>query len=150
MEKGRPKKSDLQKSINGTLRKHRQTQVLNFDSLTEVPDPLEGLLEDAQRYYNFICGVLISNGSLTIADIPAITQAAKLYGIFSLASAKVDEGGWEQTAKTGFRAKSADYVVMTDAYKNIKYFENLYGFNLSARGKINIPQKKEINPLDEI
>ena len=145
-----PAKSTKEKIITGTLQRVRITDKLSYDSLNDVPDPLEELDKKSSRYYYYICEVLLSSGLLTSADIPAITQAAILYGIFSDAYTELKEKGYYYETTSGYTGKNAHLQAMNDSYKNVKQFENLYGFNVSARGKINIPQKKEINPLDEI
>ena len=78
-----PELSVKEKIKRGTLEKSKVSEKLSYDSLNEVPDPLEELDQKSSRYYYYICEVLLSSGLLTSADIPAITQAAILYGIFS-------------------------------------------------------------------
>ena len=123
---------------------------LNYNPIRSIPEPLEDLKPNARYYYNYICQVLISNKSLTAADVPAITQAAILYGIFSDASAMITKEGYFQMTQSGYTAKNAHMQVMNDAYKSIKFFENLYGFNLASRGKINVSHTKEDDPFDNI
>lgn len=147
---GRPSKTTSEKAKQGTLRKSREREALNYEPLEVIPEPLKKLDDTAMVYFNFICEILLSNKTLTNADVPAVSNAAKYYSIFDKASDMVETEGYCQTTQSGYTAKNAHFQVMNDARKAIMDFENLYGFNLASRGRINIPKTKEKGKLDKL
>jgi len=138
-----------QKFQRGTLQKCRIKDSLTYEPLNELPAPAFELNEKGRDYFNRFCTILLSNKTLTIADIPIITRASKYYEIFIEANEGVKEYGAVQTTKTGYTAKNGYFVTMTDAEKRITEIEALYGMNLTARIRINIPKAEKTTPADK-
>ena len=139
-----------EKKIKKTARKDREIYSLSYDPISEVPEPAFDLNADGQKYFGRFCQILLSNKTLTIADIPIITRAAMYYEIFSDARDSVRINGATQITKTGYTAKNGYFVTMTDAEKRVTEIEALYGMNLTARTKINLPKPEKKNAFDEI
>lgn len=143
------KLSNTEKEKRGTLRKSRIKETLSYLPLTKVPTPAFTLNKYGLDYFKRFCSILLSNKSLTIADIPIITRASKYYEIFIEADNGVKKYGAVQTTKTGYTAKNGYFVTMTDAEKRLTEIEALYGMNLTARIKINIPKEEKKNRAEE-
>lgn len=139
-----------EKKKRGTLAKSRERDILSFDPLSAVPEPAFTLDEIGIQYFTRFCNILLSNKTLTIADIPIITRAAKWFVIFTIAEHEVTKvGSWQKT-KTGYTQKTGAFTVMADADDRVMKIEALYGMNLTARTKINLPKTEKKNPFDEI
>jgi P27 family predicted phage terminase small subunit len=139
-----------EKKKKGTIRKDRIATLLSYDPLVKIPKPAFTLNKDGRKYFNRFCQILLSNKTLTIADVPIITRAARYFEIFSEANENVLEKGAVQKTKTGYTAKNGYFVTMTDAEKRVTDIEALYGMNLSARMKINIPKPEKENPFKNV
>jgi len=144
------KKTAEQKQKQGTLKKSREKAILTYDPLIKVPSPTFKLTTIGRSYFTRFCQILISNKTLTVADIPLITRTARWYEIYKQSDKDVAEHGAVQITSTGYTQKSGYLTVMTDAEDRIVKSENLYGMNLSARTKINLPKTEKKNPFDEI
>ena len=131
-------KTNEQKIMQGTLRKSRIKRTLNFTPLNFIPKPLEELDKAGMQYYKYVCELLLSNKTLTSADIGAVTMAGKFYSVFSLAAENVKIHGYYQKTQSGYTSKNAHFQTMMDSNKALKEFESLYGLNLSSRLKLDL------------
>jgi len=138
-------KTNNQKMMQGTLKKSRIKNTINFTPLAFIPKPLEELDKVGRQYYDYVCELLLSNKTLTSADIGALTMAAKIYSVFSLAAENVKIHGYFQKTPRGYTSKNAHFQTMMDSNKALKEFESLYGLNLSSRLKLDLGKgcKKE-------
>ena len=144
------KKTTEQKKIQGTLKKSREKSELNYEPLTSIPAPSFDLNVDGQTYFDQFCGILISNSTLTAADVPGITRAARWFELYKEADANVLARGSVQVTSTGYTQQTGYFTVMEKSEDRLIKFEALYGMNLTARTKINIPKPKEKNPFDDV
>lgn len=143
-------KTKFQKQLAGTLRPDRDRTPLTCEPLNEVPQPFAPLSDTGKRYFQAVCEVLLSNGTLTAADLPAITRAAEIYEFYVDAKKAVRELGAWTTTQSGYTSKSAPWQVMTDAEKALASFERSFGLTLAARAKLPpAPVKEGPNPFDQ-
>lgn len=106
---------------------------------------------DELQYFNLCAEVMISNNTLTSADIPSLTRASKMYGVYQQAMKDIEVHGCYQVTQSGYTAKNGYFQVLTDAEKMLSSFEKCQGLNLVSRSKlppIEPPKKK--NPFDGI
>lgn len=144
-------KTRHQKMISGTYRPDREPSGMTFEPLQSVPAPFENLSQTSQRYYQNVCSCLLSNQTLTAADIPIVTRAAQIFGQWCDAMGDIEKNGTIQRTQSGYTAKTAAFTIAIDCDKQLTSFEKSYGLNLSARQKMDIPiQKDEVNPIDEL
>ncbi|MCX6252779.1 MAG: P27 family phage terminase small subunit [Bacteroidetes bacterium] len=144
------KTTNNEKLIKGTLQKCRVKENLSYDPLNEIPKPEFDLNADGKEYFESFCSILLSNRTLTDADIPIITRAARYYELYKEADKGIKVNGAVQITQSGYSAKTGHFVAMLDAEKRITEIEALYGMNLTARGKINIPKTEKKNAFDLI
>ena len=145
------KKPSSVKKIQGTLKISREKSELTYDPLTSIPAPAFKLSDEGLKYFERFCEILISNKTLTIADVPVISRAARWFEIYTEADINVRLHGASQVTSTGYTQKSGYFTVMADADDRVTKIEALYGMNLTARTKINIPKPdKGNNPIDDI
>jgi len=140
--------TNKEKQRRGTLQKSRVKNPMTFELIDNIPDPLEELDVSGQRYFNYVCGLLISDNKLTGADIGAITTAAKVYSVFIEACQNVNKHGYYQLTKSGYSAKNAHFITLMDCNKALRDFEGCYGLNLASRSKLNFPILKKIDEDD--
>jgi P27 family predicted phage terminase small subunit len=93
------------------------------------------------------CEILLNSGELTAGDISAIIQASRWYVIFIQAAEAVGEDDGEQETSTGYKAVTPAFGRMVQAQRWLNEFQNKFGFNLAARQKISMSEKK---PEDEL
>ena len=144
------KKTPEVKRLQGTLKISREKSELTYEPLTSVPAPSFNLTKPGQIYFDQFCEILISNKTLTVADVPIITRCARWFEIYKEADDLVMVHGASQVTTTGYTQKSGYFTVMADADDRVTKIEALYGMNLTARTKIGLPKQKKENPFDEI
>jgi P27 family predicted phage terminase small subunit len=144
-------KTTAQKMLQGTFRKDTVKQPPTFSALREVPKPLDDLTGEGMEFYTMICQLLISNGILTQADIPHITEAAGFWQLRCMAMREIKKNGCIQTSQNGFTQKQAAFSVLTDSQKALGQFYRAYGLNYASRSKMDFPKADELyNELDEL
>lgn len=146
----REKTSNAEKIKRGTNQRCRMTNELSYAPLTEVPAPSFALNAHGKTYFRNFCMILLSNQTLTAADIPGITRAARWFELYCEADEVVREKGPVQVTSTGYTQQTGYYTVMEKAEDRIIKFEGLYGMNLTSRTKINVPPAKKKNEFEEI
>jgi P27 family predicted phage terminase small subunit len=142
--------SDEEKVKQGTIKKSRIKQELNYDPLGSIPAPAFKLNKDGVEFYERFCSILISNRTLTVADIPGITRAARWFEMYKDADKHILKEGPVQTTSTGYTQQTGWFTVMEKTEDRILKFEALYGMNLTARTKINLPKPEKKNDFDGI
>ena len=143
-------KPDAVKEKAGTLQKCRVKNNPTYEPLTEIPAPSFDLNDFGMDYFAQFCNILLSNKTLTMADIPGITRNARMFELYKEADDGVRKDGAVQVTKTGYTAKTGYFVTMTDAMDRIEKFEALYGMNLASRLKMNLPKPAKKNAFEEI
>jgi len=142
--------TNKEKLQRGTLKKSRVKSCLSYEPLKKVPRPAFGLSHIGMDYFSKFCKILISIESLTMADVPGITRAARWYEIYKEAENDIIVHGSVQVTSTGYTQQTGYFSVMEKAEDRILKFEALYGMNLTARTKINLPKPEKKNPFDDI
>jgi P27 family predicted phage terminase small subunit len=142
-------KTKQQKIITGTFRKDRVKVGLTFAPLKEIPEPFEPLKEHGAKYFRAVCECLISNKTLTAADIPAVSRAAQQYAMYCCAVDGIRKHGAFQETKSGYTAKNAYFQILQDCEKVLQGFERAYGLTLSSRLKFDLPDPITANLFDE-
>lgn len=137
-----------QKQMAGTLQPCREKNLIDFEPVFEIPEPLSKLDQPGQEFFEYVCSLLISNKQLTTADLPAITRAAGIWEIFIQAKAACSKHGYYQETKTGYQAKNVHWQVLTDAEKILTGFEKSFGLTVLSRSKIDITPIKAYDPDD--
>jgi len=144
-------KSKERKTRQGTFRQDRNKKLHTLQPLTFIPKPLMDLNKYEHEYYNLCCEILLSNGTLTAADILGISRAAKTYGIYQKALEELANHGSYQTTKSGYTTKSGPFVVVADCEKLLTTFERSQGLNLISRSKLPEQKLSEFfTELDEL
>lgn len=131
-------KTIQQKKLSGTLQKCRMKNPVEYEPVKEIPEPLSKLDKPGSEFFEFVCSLLISNKQLSTADIPAITRAASVWGIFMEAKENCSKYGYFQETKSGYTAKNAHIQALVDCEKILTAFEKSYGLTLLSRSKIDI------------
>ena len=143
-------KSAKTKQLQGTVQKCRVKTPPSYEPLTSVPDPAFELNDDGMEYFTRFCQILLSNRTMTVAYVPIITRAARFYEIYKRADRKCQETGEVQVTASGYTAKTGHFVVMTDADDRITKIEAMFGMNLAALLKMDLPKTEKKNPLDNL
>jgi P27 family predicted phage terminase small subunit len=146
----RPRKTNLEKQMKGTLQKCRVKSGISFEPLCAIPPVPVNLQEDAVGFFKHCCEVLMSNDLLTAADVFEIEQAAFVYGEMRKAQRKVNEEGAVQVCSSGYTQKNANWQIIKDSFTMLSGFYNKYGFNVVSRENIEMPQHPGDDDLSEL
>ena len=124
---------------------------LTFEPLTSIPEPMMTLEPDEMEYFRHCSEIMISNHTLTSADVPGLSRAAHWYGIYKKMLQEIKLHGAEQTTKTGFVTKSGAFTVAVDCEKQLSSFERSQGLNLVSRSKLpKVDPPKGKNKFDAL
>jgi phage terminase small subunit len=139
-----------EKMIRGTFEASKIKKPLNFLPLETVPEPMMKLHPVEMEYYQLCAECMVGNNTLTSADLPGLTRAAKMYGIFQQALKDIEKNGCYQVAKSGYNSPNAYFMVLINSEKMLTAWERSQGLNLVSRSKLpEPPPPPEINPFDE-
>jgi len=134
------KKLTKQEKINrGTYDPSKERQTLTFAPLKRMPNPTMDLNEIELQYFHNVCRAMLSNKTLTGADVPCITRACKMYSLYCRSLEDVNKFGAYQTTATGYTAKSGYFQVLIDTEKALQAFERSMGLNILSRSKLPTP-----------
>ncbi|MFZ4521474.1 MAG: P27 family phage terminase small subunit [Bacteroidales bacterium] len=140
-----------EKLIRGTFDPSKIRPVLTSNPLLAIPDPMTKLSSVEMEYYRLCAEIMISNHTLTSADIPGLTRAAAMFAIFEQAKQDIAIHGCYQTTQSGYTAKNGYFQVLCDAEKMLTSFERGQGLNLVSRSKLPPPPDPKIpNSFDDI
>ena len=140
-QRGRPRKANHVKELQGTINKDRVIDnAVTFVPLTDIPKPTQELQKPGEDFYYFCCRALMSRRLLTAVDILEVQGAAMWYGIQYEAYEMVKLKGPIQETQTGHGTVSGWFSVLRDSRKALSEFYNKYGFNLTSRQRIEMPE----------
>lgn len=143
MNKGRPRKPQAQKKIEGTYREDRDNNPIPVDYVTTIPEPPKHLSDMAKVYFMNVCNVLLDMNLLSMSDIVIITQLAQNLEINEMAYDSCKNGGYKQTTNNGYGAVTAAFTAFDRTGKTIRELSNQLGLNPSARERIKMKPKDE-------
>ncbi len=136
--KGRPRKPDTQKKLEGTYRKDRATpDAAQFSAITKIPDAPASFDEMAVKVWNTICHELITLGLLQSIDIFQLEIICNELSIYwkcmSLMNGRmvVDTG-------TGSEKVNPLYTSACAALNNFNRMSKDFGFTPAARMKLRM------------
>ena len=133
--------SDEIKKQMGTLNVTRaKDKKLSFTPLSGIPTPIQNLNAAARNYFEFICGILLSQGMLTAADIPYITRISRYCALHDEMEEKIVENGAVYESESGYSQISGYFSVSEKCHKHITEFESKYGFDPVSRQRIIAPK----------
>lgn len=139
-----------EKKRRGTFDRSKIRTPLTFKPLTEIPEPMTELDPGERGYFDLCAEVMISNGTLTSADVPGMERAAKMWGIYQKALGEVKKLGCYQTTKNGYTAKNGPFQVLCEAEKLLTSWERSQGLTIVSRSKLPPPTPpQKPNPFDE-
>jgi len=145
------KLTEKEKKIRGTFEASKIRTPLTFEPLTKIPEPMMKLGPIEMEYFQHCAEIMISNHTLTSADVPGLSRAANIYRIYRQAIEDINVHGCYQVTQSGYTAKNGYFQVLTDAEKHLTSFERSQGLNLVSRSKLPPPPPApEKNPFDEI
>ena len=138
---GRPRKPVHIKEAQGTLEKSRELDhPLTYSPLSKIPTPSTDLNEDGQKYYEYICKLLLSKHLLTPAFLFDIERSAFWYQQFKYAQREIGKFGSVEESKSGWKQVGAYITLIEKATKFLNEFDNKYGLNLVAGQRIEMPE----------
>lgn len=138
MEKGRPRKSDAQKKLEGTYRKDRSSiGSLSFSAITKIPKPPDSFDELATDVWNTICGEMIKLQILQNIDIYNLQIICNEMSIYWKCMRHMGDQFMIDTG-TGSSKVNPLYTTASQALNNANRLAAQYGFTPAARMRLKM------------
>jgi P27 family predicted phage terminase small subunit len=140
MGAGRPSLPAERKQLQGTDRKDRQKEVVQFNKITEVPKPEVWLDNRAKKYFRNLCQLLIDKTLLTDGNVGHAMIMAQELATYEEASREIKKSGMTQTMYTksgdAYEQVSPWVAIRNTAQKNYRDYAALFGLDPVSAGKI--------------
>jgi P27 family predicted phage terminase small subunit len=151
MGKGRLPKLSTQKALQGTDRKDRQKEGIEFTQITIVPKPEVWLEPKAKKNFKNLCKMLIEKGLLTNANVGHVLIMAQEFATYEKATRELQKSGEViVTGKNDYEQPSPWVAIRNVAQKNYRDIASLFGLDPLSGMKVGSNKKTEKDPFDEM
>jgi P27 family predicted phage terminase small subunit len=153
MAAGRTPVLAITKRLQGTDRKDRQKEVIQFNIISEVPKPEVWLDSRAKKYFKNICKLLIDKGLLTDGNIGHAVIMSQELSTYEEACRAIKDDGMIQTidTKNGSYEQVSPWVgIRNQAQKNYRDYAALFGLDPVSAMKVSGPAKSDKDPFEEM
>ena len=147
----RPNLPATTKKLQGTIRKDREREGVEFDQISVCPKPELWLDTKAKKNFVNICQMLIDKGLLTTANVCHVLIMAQELSTYEEACREIKKSGMTQIIAT----KNGDYeqvspwvAVRNTAQKNYRDYAALFGLDPVSAGKVGGLKKSDEDPFD--
>ena len=151
---GRPTVPATTKKLQGTDRKDRQKEIIQFDLISEVPKPEVWLSNKAKKYFRNICKLLIDKRLLTDGNVGHALIMAQEISTYEEASRELKKSGMTQsmTTKSGdtYEQASPWVAIRNQAQKNYRDYAALFGLDPVSAGKVGGHKPAAKDPFEEM
>lgn len=152
---GRPAVLATVKELQGTDRKDRKQEGIEFTKLTICPKPESWLDLKAKKYFTTFCDLLISKGLLTDANVGHVLIMAQEFSTYEAATRKLrKKGGMIQTMKTKggdtYEQPSPWIAIRNQAQKNYRDIASLFGLDPLSSMKVGPGKKSDEDEFEKM
>jgi P27 family predicted phage terminase small subunit len=152
MTKGRLPKLREMKALQGTDRKDRQVDPIEFTIINIVPKPEVWLDAKAKKYFKNFCRLLIEKQLLTNANIGHVVIMAQEFSTYEKANRELQkkENGEVITTNTGYKQPSPWIAIRNNAQQNYRNIASLFGLDPVSAMKVGGAKKAPKDPFEEM
>ena len=145
---GRLPKLAEQKALQGTDRKDRQKDSIEFTVITVVPKPEVWLDAKAKKNFKNICRLLIEKQLLTNANVGHVLIMAQEFATYEKANRELQRCGEViVTGKNDYEQPSPWIAIRNNAQKNYRDIASLFGFDPISAMKVGGTKKADEDPF---
>ena len=137
MAAGRPNKTDQQKKLQGTFRKDRATNPMEFTQIMKVPDPPELFDEVAKAVWQTVCQEMIKLNILQNLDIFLLQILCNEMSVYWKCHNTMN-GVFIVDTGTGSTKVNPMYTTASQALNNAHRIAGQFGLSPSARQKLHM------------
>jgi len=151
MKAGRPGLPAITKQLQGTDRKDREKEGINFTLITVCPKPQVWLDGKAKRYFKQFCNLLIGKGMLTDANVGHVLIMAQEFAKYESATRELNKNGYViTTGKNDYEQPSPFVAIANNAQKNYRDIASLFGLDPVSASKIVGTKKVEKDDFEQM
>ena len=150
---GRPSVPAVTKKLQGTDRKDREKEGINFTLITVCPKPEVWLDSKAKKNFKNFCELLIEKELLTNTNIGHVAIMAQELSTYEEACRQIKKDGMTQIMETknGSYEQVAPWVAIRNtAQKNYRDYAALFGLDPISASKIVGTKKPEKDDFEQM
>lgn len=152
MAGGRPAVPATTKKLQGTDRKDREKEGVQFTVITICPKPAVWLDTKAKTNFKTFCKLLIGKGLLTDANIGHVLIMAQEFSTYEKANRELQKkkDGEVMMTASGYKQPSPWIAIRNTAQKNYREIAALFGLDPVSATKVGGTRKANEDPFDEM
>jgi P27 family predicted phage terminase small subunit len=152
MAGGRPTVPATTKKLQGTDRKDREKEGVQFTTITICPKPEIWLDAKAKKYFKQFCNLLISKELLTDANVGHVLIMAQEFSTYEKANRELQKkvNAEVMMTATGYKQPSPWISIRNTAQKNYREIAALFGLDPVSASKMGGTRKADKDPFDEM
>jgi P27 family predicted phage terminase small subunit len=154
MSAGRPGKTKELKALQGTDRKDREKDNIQFTLITICPKAESWLDTKGKKNFKNFCELLIEKRLLTNTNIGHVAIMAQELSIYEDACRKIKKDGMTQIMETKngstYEQVTPWVAIRNTAQKNYRDYASLFGLDPASSQKIGGAKKNEEDPFDQM
>jgi len=153
MSAGRPSVPATTKKLQGTDRKDRKREVVEFTPIMIVPKPESWLDTKAKRNFKNFCLLLIEKKLLTTANVGHVAIMAQELSTYEDSCRKIKKEGMTQKIETkngSYEQVTPWVAIRNTAQKNYRDYAALFGLDPVSANKVGGSGPSEKDPFEEM
>jgi P27 family predicted phage terminase small subunit len=151
MAGGRPTVPATIKKLQGTDRKDRKKDSVEFTPITICPKPEAWLDSKAKKNFKAFCNLLIGKELLTDGNVGHVLIMAQEFATYEKALRELKISGYViTTGKNDYEQPSPWVAIRNQAQKNYRDIAALFGLDPVSASKVTGTRKTEKDPFDEM
>lgn len=147
---GRPGLPATQKQLQGTFRKDRVRDGVDYELISEVPKPESWLTTGAKKFFKSFCSLLIHHHILSVGNIQEVAIMAEAWDKYIESCKKLKKEGTVITTPKGFKMMNPQVTVRNQALKDFRERAAMFGMDPVSNQKITVPGKQDDDPFDKL
>lgn len=148
---GRPPVPAVTKKLQGTDRKDRINDSIEFTKITVCPKPEPWLEPKAKKNFRSFCELLINKELLTDANLGHVLIMAQEFATYEMATKELKKlKSYVETTATGYKQQSPFIAIRNQAQKNYRDYAALFGLDPVSAMKVVGNKKPDKDPFDEM
>jgi P27 family predicted phage terminase small subunit len=150
MGAGRPPKPTALKILGGNPGKRPLNSLEPRPrSSAKVPRPPSFLSKEAKKEWRRVAPGLHEMGLLTEVDVAALAAYCQAFARWQVAEQMLTDEGMTFVTEKGYVGQHPAVAIARQSWQVIKQFAAEFGMTPSARGRMTLPEPKEIDPFEE-
>src|SRR4030042_3509802 len=139
------------KKLQGTDRKDREKEIVEFSLITIVPVPPAFLDTKAKKNFRNFCELLIDKNMLTNANIGHVTLMAQELSTYERANRELKKkDAYITKTPSGYKQPSPWVAIRNQAQKNYREYAALFGLDPISASKVGTKKRSHEDDFDKM